>query len=85
MTSAGETVEDEKSGLRRAIVLMLLDARGGPRPRAELFAALPSSDSAELNEALSDLERAGVVELGEDEVRASPATRMLDGLHLIGI
>ncbi|MHB1468439.1 MAG: hypothetical protein ACYCX7_04700 [Solirubrobacteraceae bacterium] len=85
MTGDYEIVEVEETGLRRAIVLLLLDERDRTRPRLELLAALPGCDGDELDDALSDLEREGVVELTGLEVRASRATRTLDALSLIGI
>ncbi|MHB1537363.1 MAG: hypothetical protein ACYCUM_09040 [Solirubrobacteraceae bacterium] len=85
MTGDSDAGEVEENGLHRAIVLMLLDRGGEPRPLVELFGSLPGCGSEELREAVAELEREQVVELVGEDVRASRATRTLDALHLIGI
>jgi DNA-binding HxlR family transcriptional regulator len=85
MTGECELGGGEVSGLRRAVVLMLLDERAQLRSVAELHAALPGCEREDLEAALAELERAGVVDLVGTDVSASPATRLLDALNLIGI
>lgn len=80
-----ERDEGATSSLQRAIVLLLLDRRGDPRPRVELHDALLDCGGADLDAALDDLEREGVIELTSSQARASRATRRLDALNLIGI
>lgn len=85
MTGETELGVGQESGLRRAIVLLLLDDRAQLRSSAELRAALPGNEPDELDVALAELELAGIVELEGEDVRVSEATRVLDSLNLIGI
>ncbi len=74
-----------ESLLERAIVLELLnDDRERIRSTAELESVL-GAGSGELDVALRGLHEAGVVDRSEGRVWASPATRRLDELELIGI
>ena len=69
--------------LERALVVQLLsDERRWSR--AELASEL-GADASGLDSALRALHGQGVLCLAEDDVWASPATRRLDELELIGI
>jgi len=71
--------------LERAIVLQLLrDDRRQNWSRAELASEL-SVGAPAIEAALSSLHGEGVVQLDDDQVSASPATRRLDGLELIAV
>lgn len=85
MTGEWELGGEQESGLLRSIVLLLLDERAQPRSAVDLLAALPGCGDDEFEAALGELDRAGVVETIGPDVRASPATRLLDALNLIGI
>lgn len=71
--------------LERAVVLQLLrDDRGQSWSRAELASEL-GVEAPAIEAALSRLHGDGVVWLDDDQISASPATRRLDDLELIGI
>jgi hypothetical protein len=71
--------------LERAVVLELLaEERADGISTAELQHALGAADG-ELDAAVGELAAAGVLEASGETVRASAATRRLDGLELIGI
>ncbi len=72
--------------VERAVVLQVLrDDRGGRWARAELAREISDFEPAVLDEALSRLERDGVLHREESAVWASRAARRLDELELISI
>jgi hypothetical protein len=85
-TQSREPRAGEGTRLERAVVLQLLRDDHGPSwSRAELASELGGEASA-IEAALSRLHGAGVVRLDDGErISASPATRRLDDLELIGV
>jgi hypothetical protein len=71
--------------LERAIVLQLLRDDHQPRWSQAALAGELEAEPATLQAALTALNGEGVLSLVEEEVFASPATRRLDELELIGI
>jgi hypothetical protein len=77
---------DRDRMVQRAIVAQTLRDDHDPLwERAELEAELGDADPLTIADALAQLGQAGVVELEEQAVRASGATRHLDELELIGL
>lgn len=86
MATQFEEVDDGAGkSLQRAIVLHLLECVGERRLRVDLRIALGGEAERDVEAALIALEREGVIELGELDVRTSTATGRLDALGLIGI
>jgi len=76
---------DEHRRLERAIVLELLSEDHDERwPRDELAASLRAHYST-LDAAVEHLSDAGVLLLDGEDVLASPCTRRIDALELIGV
>jgi DNA-binding HxlR family transcriptional regulator len=72
--------------VERAIVLQILrDDHEERWARAELAQEIPDFEPAALEEALTELERDGVLHCEGSSVWASRAARRLDGLELISI
>jgi predicted transcriptional regulator len=71
--------------LERAIVLQLLRDDREQEWSSRRLAAEMDAQAPALEEALSSLERDGVLCLEQDAIRASRATRRLDELGLMGI
>jgi Mn-dependent DtxR family transcriptional regulator len=68
--------------VQAAVVLYLL-GRDRAYPRTSLLAALPGISADEVRAALTSLDEAGVIHLGETGVRATKALRRLDEIGLI--
>jgi Mn-dependent DtxR family transcriptional regulator len=66
------------------VLQLLRDDRGQSWSRAELASEL-GVEAPAIEAALSRLHGEGVVWLDDDQISASPATRRLDDLELIGI
>ena len=86
----GPTDERRRGGdpwmVERAIVLQLLrDDHEQRWTRAELTREIPDFEPAMLDEALTRLDREGVLHRQESSVWASRAARRLDELELISI
>ena len=72
--------------LQRAIVLQILRRdRQADWTRAELETEFDESEPLTISDALAHLERAKVLELEGETVRASTPTRHLDELELIAV
>jgi SOS-response transcriptional repressor LexA len=77
---------DRDRVVQRALVAQTLREDHGPRwTRGELEAELGDADPPTIADALTRLQREGVVELDGEAVRASRATRHLDELALIAL
>jgi predicted transcriptional regulator len=71
--------------LERAIVLQLLRDDREQEWSSRQLAAEMDMQASELEQALSSLERDGVLSLEQDAVRASSAIRRLDELGLLSV
>jgi hypothetical protein len=71
--------------LERAIILLLLSDEPTTRHSCSRLAAELGAEAPTLEQALTQLARAGVICLDSSAVSPSPATRRLDELGLIGI
>jgi Mn-dependent DtxR family transcriptional regulator len=84
-TQSREPQAPDGARLERAVVLQLLrDDHDQSWSRAELASEL-GADAPAVQEALSRLQREGVVSLSDDQITASPAARRLDALELISV
>jgi hypothetical protein len=77
---------DRDIRVERAIVLQALrDDHDERWSQAELQAELGGEDATAIGEALVRLEAAGVVEIADEEVRASSVARYLNDLDVIAV
>lgn len=84
-TEAGGSQASGASRLQRAVVLELLDARGGQGLELTQLADALGVDAGELAAAVETLCSAGAVQVRAGLASASAATRCLDELELIAV